>query len=385
MKRILFIIPSLNTGGTNSSLSNIYSCIKDKCKVSIFSLSGNRNSEFVFDENVLPTYKFLTIFERSLENSNGVNKIIPLIIKSIIKVLSLFSIDLRIIVYKIYANIILKKNYYDYVIGFQEGTATKFASVIESKNKIAWVHCDYNHYLNKSQSELDIYKTFKQIICVSNFTSNVFKKRYPELAVKTSAIYNILDVKKIESKALAKIEDQRFSNEKFTFISAGRLVPIKGYDLIPGIASILKKNKLSFVWYIVGPQATKNYSDKILRLIKENMVEDCVFWLGNKSNPYPYIKASDAFVCTSVSEACPMVFCEAFTLGVPVITTNFGSASEFIKDSNYGLICTKETLASKMTEILTDSKLLYSLKENLKNYQSFNNQIKQDLLRIFEL
>jgi len=385
MKRILFIIPSLNTGGTNSSLSNIYSCIKDKCKVSIFSLSGNRNSEFVFDENILPTYKFLTIFERSLENSNGVNKIIPLITKSIIKVLSLLSIDLRIIVYKIYVNTILKTNHFDCVIGFQEGTATKFASVFERTNKIAWVHCDYNYYLNSKLSELAIYQKFNHIVCVSNYTASVFTKRYPELSSQIISIYNILDEDKIKLKSLESIDDNRFKSDQITFISAGRIVPIKGYELIPFIASKLKKQGLKFCWYILGPEANKEYLVKIHNLINEMGVEDCVVWLGNKTNPYPYIKASDAFVCTSVSEACPMVFCEAFTLGVPVITTNFGSASEFIKDSNFGLICTKDTLSQKLTEILTDSKLLYTLKENLKNYQSFNNQIEQDLLRLLEL
>ena len=385
MKKILFIIPSLNTGGTNSSLSSIYLYLKDMCYIDIFSLSENRNTKFVFDENIISSYRFLTIFERSLENSNGVKKILPFIIKSVIKVSSLFSLDLRGYIYKKYANKISKANNYDYIIGFQEGTATKFASVFDCANKIAWVHCDYNHYLDKSLSELDIYKTFKQIICVSRFTSNVFKQRYPELAAKTTSIYNFLDEKKIKSKALAEIGDKRFDNSKFTFISAGRLVPIKGYDLIPCIASTLKQNKFRFAWYIIGPQASKEYANKIVRLIKENNVEDCVFWLGNKTNPYPYIKASNAFVCTSISEACPMVFCEAFTLGVPVITTNFGSSVEFIQNNVNGIITSSKNMAGIIMSILSDKENWSKMAANLINYVSFNKQIEMDLMKLIEL
>ena len=385
MKKVLFIIPSLNTGGTNSSLSNIYLYIKDKCAIDIFSLSENRNSEFAFDEDVLPTHKFLTIFEKSLVNANGLAKILPFVIKSIIKLSSFVSLDLRKFVYKKYANKLSKNKHYDYVIGFQEGSATKFASVFECPNKIAWVHCDYNYYLKRSLSELEMYMTFKRIICVSKYTSSIFKERYPKIANKTSFIYNILDEEKIRSRALADIEDPRFINKKFTFLSAGRIDPIKGYDLIPSIASTLKRNNFQFSWYIIGPQLTKKYADRILQLIRDNEVEDCVFWLGNKTNPYPYIKASNAFVCTSISEACPMVFCEAFTLGVPVITTNFGSSVEFIQNKVNGVIASSDKLCDCIKEILSDQDKWRKMADNLTYYESFNKQIKKDLLKLLEL
>lgn len=44
---------------------------------------------------------------------------------------------------------------------------------------------------------------------------------------------------------------------------------------------------------------------ELRRLARDLSVEDMVHFLGFKSNPYPYIAASDLFLSTSMTEGYP--------------------------------------------------------------------------------
>ena len=106
---------------------------------------------------------------------------------------------------------------------------------------------------------------------------------------------------------------------------------------IPSIAAKLKEKSLNFKWLIIGdgPEIERN---KIQRQMDLCGVNDRVIMLGYKDNPYPYFKRANIYVCTSESEACPMVFLEANTLNTFVISNDFPSAHELIEDGS-GTIC----------------------------------------------
>ena len=173
-------------------------------------------------------------------------------------------------------------------------------------------------------------------------------------------------------KSDLEIDDSRFIKAPLTFISAGRLVPIKNFDKIPTIAKVLKNAGCKFKWYLLGPSSDFKYTDDIIHGIKTQGVDDCVVWLGNKENPYPYMKNSDVYLCLSESEACPMVFCESFTLGVPVVTTSFGSSFEFIESGKNGIQSDLDRYSDTLMNLCFDGKKILSMKEYLRNYKSFN-------------
>ena len=383
-KRILFIIPSLKTGGTNSSLSNFYTYLKNKFEINVFALSAKQEANYVFDEALLPRYKFLTVFESSLKNSTGIRKVAPFICKSAIKICGSLGLDLREFVYKHYVRKIESQGKYDFVIGFQEGSATKFASLFNSAKRIAWVHCEYTKYLGNNKSELPTYQQFDKVICVSQCTSQVFKNKYPSYASNVDFIYNTLDIERVKLMAGEKVEDERFDNSTFTIVSAGRLVPIKQYHLIPQIAAKLKSKGAIFKWYLLGPKVTQEYYDRINNNIAKHNVESYVQLLGNKVNPYPYIKHCDVFACTSESEACPMVFCESYALGVPVVTTNFGSASEFIKEGDNGFSSPAENIDNNLYRLYSSKQLRDNICLKLKQYTPFNEQVYQKLNELLQ-
>lgn len=63
----------------------------------------------------------------------------------------------------------------------------------------------------------------------------------------------------------------------------------------------------------------------------------CVKLLGQKDNPYPYMKMSDYFISTSRTESYGLALQEALILGVPVIATECAAIRETI-DEQFGII-----------------------------------------------
>jgi len=273
----------------------------------------------------------------------------------------------------IYANHVVKSlektDKYDSVLSFQEGYSTKFTSLFHNPNKVAWIHCNYNYYLPENESELSIYEKYNKIVCVSRYTAKVFVDRYPTLSERTIAIHNIIDSDRILKLSDSQIDDSRFIKDDFVIISVGRISPVKRFREIPLIASSLKNKRVQFTWYIIGPQDGSGEVSELQNNIERYSVQECVKWLGGKSNPYPYFKTANLYVCLSESEACPMVFKEAQLFGLPIVTTDFPSAFEFVNDKQ-GVIVPYEFLPDAICQMLNKIDSGYKPhKERFDNYE----------------
>lgn len=334
MKKLLFIIPGLKTGGTNSSLNSLVNLIKDKAGVHILTLSyHDKNHDFPFEDKIIKANPLISYLCTNYKNLSGSYRLKCIIIKGLAKLLKIFKLDIYELVFKRYIRDFEEKYHFDYVVAYEEGLATKFASFFVNRNKIAWIHCNYNHYLGNGSSEESIYQNFFRIVCVSKYTSRVFSDRYPSLGDRTLSIYNIVDTSHIIHKAQMPIEDQRFKTDRFVILSVGRFNKVKRFSYIPQLAALLKKRNVNFYWYVIGPQTADSDYNVFNANIKKYGVDDNVIWLGPKNNPYPYFKNSNLYVCLSLSEACPMVFIEAAICNLPLVSTSFPSAKEFIRDN----------------------------------------------------
>ena len=83
--------------------------------------------------------------------------------------------------------------------------------------------------------------------------------------------------------------------------------------------------------------------------------------LGFKQNPYPYLKSSDVFVCSSYAEGFSTVVTEALILGIPVVTTECAGMRELLGDSEHGLIVDN-----------SDEGLLYGMKTMVEDKECRN-------------
>lgn len=378
MKKILVVIPSFEVGGTISSLYAIIAYLQKKYIIDVYALSHDNIEKQSLACNILKRNLFVHSYSCNFKNSKGFLKILVILIKLLKHLCLKLGINIEKRIYGIGARCLSNK--YDCVVGFQEGNATLFASLVAAPKKIAWVHCDYMNY-PQSGHELHIYDKYENIICVSKYTSDRFKQVYPMLSNRVSYIYNLIDFDRIQSGSLAEIDDPIFKSDKFTIISIGRLHAVKRFEYIPDIAKQLVDNNCEFRWYILGPHFSDSIYTELVESISEKSLSEHVFYIGNKSNPYPYLLQSDLLVSLSVTEACPMIFNEAKVLGVPILTTDFGSAIEFIDNDN-GLIEPFEKIASALIDLINTSEQLESTKCILDKID-YNKTIKDSLDQVF--
>lgn len=331
--RVLFISHNLAVGGGTSSLSSLYDYLKDKCDCYFFILTSNKEANVSYNDALIYPPKLLDLFYSTYHKLTGLDKLLSFILL-LLKRLSAHFCNLSAVINKYFASTLCG---YDIVVSYGEGPATEFTSIVKAPRKVTWIHFDYGR-TPIDRDEFELYNKFDHIICVSETSKRHFDERYPLLKAKTTCIYNLFDKNRILSLAELPISDFSF-NKTYTIISIGRISAIKQFDRIANIAAILKKRELDFEWIILGPASNARDLQSLLVSISSNNVSDCVLWLGNKTNPYPYLKKSNLLVSLSKSEACPMIFNEAKILNVPILSNDFESAKEFINNSSDGQIC----------------------------------------------
>lgn len=122
-------------------------------------------------------------------------------------------------------------------------------------------------------------------------------------------------------------EDQakEFSGSSFTsYITVGRLSPEKNHArLIEAFARVHCMDPLTRL-VIVGDGPLYKYLQSFVRKLG---LYNAVKLVGQTENPYQLMKHADVFVLSSDYEGQPMVLLEALVLGLPVITTSFGSVN----------------------------------------------------------
>lgn len=380
-KRILIIIPDLGLGGTNSSLNSIYCALKKEVNFSVFSISKyDKNSEkYDFCESLLPYNYFLHIFDGLFTKMSFIDKFISLLIKPIKRFLIKFYPQYIDVIYKRIIEYIGINKDYDTIISFQEGFTTHFTSLIPHNNKIAWIHCNYCEVVPEYKSEIELYKQFKKIVCVSNYTSQCFKDRYPQLANNVFTIYNLFDESRLNSCYGNKKPNANILN----LISVGRIDRVKRFSTIPHIVDSLCERNLNIKWKIIGGVSNDLEEGNKLRDALNTMnFKNNVEWLGPKDNPCVDMLESDLYVCLSESEACPMVFIEAKMLRLPILTTDFGSAKEFVADGENGIISSFEEIVDKIDYIYNHRNELETYRNNLKKYKYDNMKIVESIKQL---
>jgi len=243
---------------------------------------------------------------------------------------------------------------YDTYVAFVEGYCTKILSFVKER-KVAWVHIDLKSFpwtINKGiygniEEERDVYNKYEKVVCVSRSVEDVMMNYY---GIRTATtIYNPLDTEEIQKKAMEEIDPM---DPSFNLVSVGRLTKQKGYDLLIPIIGHLKGQRLDVRLYILGEGEERGHLET---LIADHHLGDTVYLLGYKSNPYPYMKHADLFVCSSRAEGYSLVVAEALTLGTPVVSMRCSGPEEVLGKGKYGLLCDDyEQLEKEIAQLVMD-------------------------------
>lgn len=331
MKKILFFVESLSGGGAEKVLTDLVSNLdSSRYEVTVCSLVNVG----VYNDYLtsICTYKSI------LPNRSGLTFI-------------------QKIGYSIKYNLIRKfpakwiyswffKENYDVEIAFIEGFATRIIgqSTNTMATKIAWVHIDLfaNHWTRSEyknlQQEVTTYKAFDHIVSVAQSVQDAFSKRFG-IKENLSVKYNPVDRNDIIAKSevpLTEVPDKK----GIRLVTVGRLEPQKGYDRLLEVSKRLKSDGFNFELWIIGEGSKRT---ELENYISENDLQDVVTLQGFQTNPYQFIRVSDAFVCSSRSEGFSTVVTEALILGKPVVATDCSGMAELLGENEYGMITKNDT------------------------------------------
>lgn len=234
---------------------------------------------------------------------------------------------------------------------------------VEAKKKIVFVHNDYKGmeypeiYEKKYFAEMDVIAT------ISDTCADILCQVFPECCNKICSIPNLVSSDAIRQYAILE-EPEEFVHEScIKLLSVGRLTEQKGFDMAIEAASLLKKHNRNFKWIIIG---NGEKEEDLKKLALKKNVEDCMLFIGLKDNPYIYMKCADIIVQTSRWEGKSVVLDEAKIIGTPIVTTDYPTAKDQIKDGKEGILVemTPNGIASGIERLIDN----VALKENIHKY-----------------
>lgn len=238
------------------------------------------------------------------------------------------------IFYKIYYNYLLKKEKwvccksineyiklngeYDLFIDY-DSKAQKYAEKIKIDKKVVWQHTSLNKNVKRTKKRLAKYN---KVVLICDDMKNDFINHFPELKEKFVRIYNFLDFERINQMKYDESElnevEKEMLKERYC-VSVARLDYPKDFDTLIEAFALLNKEGVNEKLYIVGEGEQR---ERLEEKIKVLGLENVVFLVGRKRNPYIWIEKSDMFLHSSKREGFPAVLLEALCCNKMIISSD---------------------------------------------------------------
>lgn len=273
---------------------------------------------------------------------------------------------------------------YDVVLALKEGPTMKELSGIYAKHKFAWIHADYNYFhwtdyfFRSNKGELKCMQKFEKVVCVSKAAADSVVNTIGDpknLCVK----YNPIDTERINRLSVQDFGINK--GNKFLFVTVGRLAEQKNYKLLLEACSRLEK-KYDFEVWILGDGPERS---ELEEMISEQSIAS-VKLLGNQVNPYPFIKAANAYVSSSVWESYGLAIQEALILKKPVIAVECPAIKE-VFDLKYGILIENEitALCDAMEKMIMQPDLRNKFKTQIEQYYDTDGLYEKRIKAICDL
>jgi len=178
-----------------------------------------------------------------------------------------------------------------------------------------------------------------KLIAISFAVFDVYKKNgvLGKKLENVEVIYDALDLDKYSNCEIDRkeVEDTVGDLDRnFVIVNIGRLAKEKAQDfLVEAIASLKGFLKVRAVILGEGP-----LYDKLKELVLERGIGDKVIFGGLRKNVASFLKYSDIFVFTSLSEGLGTSLIEAGYFGLPVVAFKVGGIPEVVVDGKSGLL-----------------------------------------------
>lgn len=172
-------------------------------------------------------------------------------------------------------------------------------------------------------------------------------------------------------------------------VTAGRLTPVKGYDMLIEIWSKIPAVKRNgWILEIYG-DGTAEYKVYLENLVSEYKLTDSVRFCGKTDNVYSNFLNSKIFVCTSLTESFGLVLVEAASCGLPIVSFDCPTGPRHIvnhqKDGFLVSDYSKDAFAKYLEELIEDESMRLKFSEHaIINSKRFDiGQVMNKWLELF--
>ena len=271
----------------------------------------------------------------------------------------------------------------DIVIDFDFGLS-KIIGEVKDVKKMVWVHSYLPELIkNKKKLERNIknLEQYDKIITVCKEMQDELGKIAPKIKNKMDFIYNPFDIERIIKRAN---EDSELSDleksliQENYFLSVSRLdLRSKDYKTLIDAYEILKNKGIKEKLYIIGEGSGR---EEIESMIKSKKLEEYILLLGEKENPYIWMKNAKVFIHSSKFEGFGIVLVEAMVLKKMIVSSDcLVGPKEILSEPKSGLLFrtgNSMELANRVEEILTNKNIEKEISENIEaKTKSFGSEV----------
>jgi len=309
VKKDLFVISTLNTGGAQKILSNMVTALPEDFESTILLND---------DENIVYPYK---------------GKIISLGFKPQKNKLNVFYM-LRVLI-KRFSTLKKLKNTGEYCACISFLDSANIANVLSGGKKCKTILTVHNT-LSKTK------KSLKHRFILFPLIKLLYGKAYKVVAVSEGIKYDLINFFKLKPdnvitilnghdlstiRSKGKIGTKKYSENEYVFCNVGRLSYAKGqWYLIRAFKEVLKTCPNCRLVFL-GEGEYRDYLEKLAFALG---IKDKVDFPGFLENPYEIIASCDAYVHSALHEGFPNALIEALALSKPCIATDFRSGAREI-------------------------------------------------------
>lgn len=379
MKKILFVCYGLGIGGIERCLVNLINELDTQIyKIDVLALNPIYDllGEIINNFTLLDTFKYsmntTDTYKKYKSEKNCLRKISNITKYVLFRVINKYGQK----PWKLFNKI---EKEYDIAVSYSQNGFTPYYVIdkVNATKKYMWYHNgDYEGNGKKYKLDLEYYSKYDNVIAVSTDCKKKLEQYFPNLRKNIIIINNIVDRKRI-IKLSNYNENIEIDKNYFSILTVGRLTKEKGTELAVKACKKLIDEGFDVKWYWVGDGNQANY---IRNIINELGIEGSFYLLGNKNNPYIYIKKCDIYVQPSKYEAYCTTTNEARILNKPIVTTNVGGMKDQFVDKETALIVNpdEDSIYNAIKILINDeeyrNKLVFSLKQKDYKFEDYINE-----------
>jgi len=259
-----------------------------------------------------------------------------------------------------------RANWYGRSAAKRAGTPVVFCTTHNSLKDYPYPHWRRRLYVTVDRRTAGL---VNQWIAVSDAIRNDLVDYYGIPATKIETIPNGIDprdLKLVRTREQVR-KDLRLSQDSFVLIAIARMTQQKGHRFLLEAVTHLRDRIPKLRCLLAGDGPLR---PSLELQVKQLHIQDCVHFLGFRTDVADLINTADIYVLPSLSEGMPMGILEAMALGCPVVASAVNGVPELVCDQVNGLLVPPADVAAltqALEKLCVDSDLRQNLGDSARN------------------